>query len=143
MTTHFQNLERFYNPVRVADELVLALSEGGQVPPKLFLDGIKLCEYLTNLLEEVKTSTSPKKEQWPFHALRDKNAFEEFEIDPDKMLEKIKDVNLLLNNYKENPALLKPEQINKIQEYLVTVTVPIWSKQNLEFRKKVETWVHY
>ena len=143
MTTYFQNLEQFYNPVRIADELVLALSEGGQISSKLLLDGIKLCEYLTSLLEEIKAPTSQKKEQWPFHALCDKNAFEEIDIDIDKMLVKIKDVRLLLNNLKENPASQKPEQINKIQEYLVTLTVPIWRKQNLEFRKKVETWIHY
>lgn len=143
MTMHFQNLERFYNPVRIADELVLALSEGGQISPKLLLEGIKLCEYLTNLLEEVKTPTSHKEETWPFHALSNKSAFEEIEIDIDQMLAKIKDVSSLLNNLKENPTLQKTEQINKIQEYLVTVTVPIWRKQNLEFRKKVETWIHY
>jgi len=138
MSGHTQDLDRFSNPSKTADDIVLGLSlieREGKVSPELLKEGIEFCDYLMNLLEEVRTPSS-QKEQWISLTVRDKDAIKESMINIDDTISKLKNAKECLNKVIESSSSLTPEQIRNIQEILVNVTMPIWRKRTAEFREK-------
>lgn len=138
MSGHTQDLDRFSNPSKTADDIVLGLSlieREGNVSPELLKEGIEFCDYLMNLLEEVRTPSS-QKEQWISLTIRDKDAIKESMINIDDTISKLKNAKECLNKVIESSSSLTPEQIRNIQEILVNVTMPMWRKRTAEFREK-------
>ena len=63
-----QESRRLFNPARLADDTVLALSSigrGEKVSIEFLDEGIKLCDYLLSLFNELEIPES-QKEQWLF-----------------------------------------------------------------------------
>ncbi len=64
---------QFTDPAKLADDTVLALSfmeRGRKVPAELLKNGVKLCDYLIQILNELKTPQI-KEEEGTFHGVRD------------------------------------------------------------------------
>jgi hypothetical protein len=139
MTKHIKkNLNRLFNPARLADATVLALSaieRGDKVPPELLRGGIELCDYLISLFEELEVPQLVE-EQWAFHRARDKKVLQESGIDIKSMHVKVNNAKEWINGLIQNPSSYTQEQIKNIQELLVTVTMPMWRIRASEFRER-------
>jgi hypothetical protein len=138
MIKQAQGSSRLFNPARLADDTVLALSSierGEEVSAELLDEGIKLCDYLLNLFNELETPES-QKEQWAFHSVRDKMALKESGVDVKSTREEVEATKEWLNHLKEGTSSYTPEKITKIQELLMNLTMPIWRGRTSEFRER-------
>lgn len=129
---------QFTDPAKLADDTVLALSfieRGRKVPAELLENGVKLCDYLIQLLKESKTLQI--KEKGTFRAVRDETeALLESKIDIERELRKTEEVKSWINDLKDDPTSHTHEQIESIKEHLMTITMPIWRNRTVEFRER-------
>jgi hypothetical protein len=127
------------DPVKLADDAVLALSSlarGSKISPELLEEGIKLCEYLIYLFQELKMPEG-EREQWTFYAVRDdRKALQESRIDIGEALRKTEEVKKWIGDLITNPSSHTQDEIEGIKEHLMTITMPIWQKRTLEFRER-------
>jgi len=135
MTKHSLEFNKLVNPIKLADDTILALSSiqrGVKVSPELLREGIELCDYMITLLEELKAPREPRA-QLTFRTLRDdKKVLQESGID----IERVCEVKKWINELMENPSCHTPEELESIQEFLMTTTMPMWQNRTLEFREK-------
>ena len=137
MKRHVRDSSRFFNPARLADEAVLALSSierGREVSLEFLKEGIELCDYLVSLLGEA--SPQPERGRWAFHRTRDREALQESEIDIDIMRAKVEQAKEALERLIQDPSSHDAEQIGKTQERLMTLTMPLWRNRTSEFRER-------
>lgn len=139
MERYSDNPNQFVDPAKLADDAVLALSSverGSQVSPELLEEGIKLCEYLIHLFQELKTP-EVEREQWTFHAVRDdRKALRESGIDIDREHKRTEEVKKWISDLMNNPSSHTRQEIESIKEHLMSITMPIWQKRTLEFRER-------
>lgn len=139
MKVYSDDPNQFVDLAKLADDAVLALSSverGSKVAPELLEEGIKLCEHLVSLFQELKT---PKieREQWTFHAVRDdREALRESGIDIDSEHRKTEEVKKWIRDLIDDPSSHTPQEIGSIKEHLMSITMPIWQKRTSEFREK-------
>ena len=123
------------NPVKLADDTILALSSiqrGVRVSPELLKEGIELCDYLMTLLEELEAPREPRA-RLTFRTLRDdEKVLQESGID----IERVREVRNRINDLMENPSSYTSEELESIQEFLMTTTMPMWQNRTLEFRER-------
>jgi len=135
MTKNSQESNRLVDPVKLADNTVLALSSiqrGVEVSPEFLREGIELCDYLITLLEELRTPIEPRA-QLTFRPLRDdKKVIQESGID----IERVREVKKWINDLMENPSSHTSEELESMQEFLMTTTMPMWQYRTLEFRER-------
>jgi hypothetical protein len=136
MIKYIRDLNQLVNPVKLADDAVFALSsiERGRKPsPELLKKGIELCDYLINLLEELKAPET-QGPQSAFRAVRDddKKALQESGIDID-MVRRVKN---WINDLMKDPSSHTSEEIKNIKKFLITMTMPMWQNRTLEFRER-------
>ena len=135
MTKHSQEFNRLVNPVKLADDTILALSSierGVKVSPEFLREGIELCDYLITLLEELKAPEEPRA-QLTFRAVRDdKKVLQESGID----IERVREVKKWINDLMKDPSRHTPEELKSMQEFLMTTTMPMWQNRTLEFRER-------
>lgn len=135
MTNHNQEFNRLVNPVKLADDTIFALSSiqrGAKVSPELLRKGIELCDYLIILLEELKAPKEPRG-QLIFRAVRDdKKVLQESGID----IERVREIKKWINDLMENPSCHTPEELESMQKFLMTTTMPMWQNRILEFRER-------
>lgn len=139
MERYSDNPNQFVDPAKLADDAVLALSSverGSQVSPELLEEGIKLCEYLIHLFQELKTP-EVEREQWTFHAVRDdRKALRESGIDIDREHKRTEEVKRWISDLMNNPSSHTRQEIESIKEHLMSITMPIWQKRSSEFRER-------
>jgi len=139
MERYSDNPNQFVDPAKLADDAVLALSSverGSQVSPELLEEGIKLCEYLIHLFQELKTP-EVEREQWTFHAVRDdRKALRESGIDIDREHKRTEEVKKWISDLMNNPSSHTRQEIESIKEHLMSITMPIWQKRTSEFRER-------
>lgn len=139
MKGYSDNPNQILDPAKLADDTVLALSlvqRGSKVSPELLEEGIKLCEYLIQLFQELKTP-EVEREQWTFHAVRDdRKALRESGIDIDRGHRKTEEVKKWISDLMNNPSSHTREEIEGIKEHLMNITMPIWQKRTSEFRER-------
>lgn len=136
-----QGSNRFFNPVKLADDTVLALSaikRGNKVAPEPLEEGVEFCNYLITLFESKETIY--QREQWTFHAARDREILQESEIDSTNIIAKAKKVKKLIQGIIEQKLSPEVKQIESIQEFLIDATTPLWRKRISEFREKKLKW---
>lgn len=130
---------QFTDPAKLADDTVLALSfmeRGRKVPAELLENGVKLCDYLIQILNELKTP-QVKGEEGTFRGVRDETkALLESKINIEGGLRKTEEVKNWINDLKDNPTSHTHEQIESIKEHLITITMPIWRSRTVEFRER-------
>lgn len=136
-----QSSNRFFNPVKLADDTVLALSaikRGGKVAPEPLKEGVELCNYLITIFESKESM--PQREKWTFQAARDREILQESEFDSSNMVAKAKKVKEQIQGIVEQKLSLEAKQIENIQEFLMDTTMPLWRKRISEFREKKLKW---
>lgn len=135
MTNYSQDSNRLVNPAKLADDAVLALSSierGGEVSPEPLKEGIELCDYLIGLLEALKSS-GEQKGRLTFRAvLDDMRALQKSKIDIDK----VREVKDWINDLTKDASSHTLEEIENIQELLITGTMWMWQNRTLEFREQ-------
>lgn len=139
MNSYRDNPEQFVNPAKLADDTVLALSSverGCEVSPELLEEGIKLCDYLIHLFQELK-APEIEREQWTFRAVRDdRKALRESGIDIDREYRRTEEVKKWISDLINNPSSHTQEEIKSIKAHLMTMTMPIWRNRASEFRER-------
>ena len=71
--------------------------------------------------------------QLTFRAVRDdKKVLQESGID----IERVRKVKEWINDLMKDPSSHTPEELKSIQEFLITMTMPMWQNRTLEFREK-------
>lgn len=135
MKKYSQEFNRLVNPVKLADDTILALSSiqrGVKVSPELLRGGIELCDYMITLLEELKAPREPTA-KWTFRKIRDdKVVLQERGIN----IERVREVKKWIKETMENTSCHTPEELESMQEFLMTTTMPMWQNRTLEFREK-------
>ncbi len=133
--TSYRCKEHQINPVKLADDTVLALSSikrNGKVSSEFLKKGIQLCEYLISLLEELKDFEN-QRPQLAFYAIRnDKNILHKHKIDIDEVRKIREEINNLIKDH-SSPDI---KRIEYIQKFLIDATMPMWQIRNTEYREK-------
>ena len=129
-------------PAKLADETVFALSSikrGAKTPAELLKGGIELCDYLIELLEKLESSEA-KEGKLIFHSIRDddKTVLNENRID----IGEVRKVKQWINDLMEDPSSHTSEEIEFIQNFLMTTTMPMWQNRTIEFRERKLKWGH-
>lgn len=140
MERHSDRLNQFIDPAKAADDTVLALSSierGREVAAELLEIGIKLCDYLIQLLRESKTP-EVKEEEYACRGVRyvEIRALQQSKIDIDKEIDKTEQVREWINDLMKDPSSHTQEEITIIKEHLMTITMPIWRNRTVEFRER-------
>jgi len=135
MTKLSHKYNQLVNPVKLADDTIFALSSikrGGEYSPELLREGIKLCDYLITLLDELRAPEEPKT-QFTFRAVRDdKKVLQDSQID----IGRLREVKNWINDLMKDPSLHTPKEIESMQEFLMNTTMPMWQSRSLEFRER-------
>jgi len=130
-----QEFNSLVNPVKLADDTILALSSiqrGVKVSPELLKEGIELCDYLITLLEELK-APEKQKTQLTFRTIRDdKKVLQEIGVD----IKRVRELKKWIEDLIEDPSSHTSEELESMQEFLMTTTMPMWQNRTLEFREK-------
>ena len=128
------------DPAKLADDTVLALSSierGSKVPVELLENGVQLCDYLIQLLKELKLPQIKQEEEGTFRAVRDETkALLESKIDVDRELSRTEEVRNWISDLKDDQTSHTDEQVESIKEHLITITMPIWRSRTVEFRER-------
>ena len=135
MIKYARNLNRLDSPSKMADDAVFALSSierGREVSLEFLKEGVELCDYIINLIEEIKAPET-KKNKLTFRAVHDdKEVLHEIGIDIDEV-QKIKS---LINDLIKDVSSHTSEEVESIQKFLITTTMPMWKNRTLELREK-------
>jgi hypothetical protein len=139
MTKNEENLYEFVDPIRLADDTVLALSaieRGYSAPCELLKEGKQLCDYLLYLFQELKKPTV-EGENWTFQMVNDdKEALLGKLNDIEKELKTVEEIKEWLSDLCHSPSSITKEQINNIKQYLIMITMPMWHKRTVQFRDR-------
>ena len=132
MYKYVKNVDEFTNVVKLADDTILALSSldrGQEVSSELLERGINLLEYLEELFREIKIGKG-EDDYEIFRGVRDdKMLIKESKIDLDQELEKSGEMKKMIRNLISSPSSRKSEDIKKIKEYLIKITMPYWQRR--------------
>jgi len=135
MTRYGKAAAPLANPVQLADNAVLALASlerDAVVKPELLNDGIKLCEYLVSLLEDLK-GPEDRKAQFLFRAVfSDKKSLQNTKID----LEDVRQVKEKLTDLLRDPASYTKKEIEDMQRFLVMWSMPLWQHRIVESEER-------
>ena len=140
MKTYSDNPEQYPNPAKLADDTVIALSSlerGSKVATEVLEEGIKLCDYLIHLIEELK-APQVQKGQWISRAILDdskalREILKESGISIDEAYKKTEQVKKWISDLVEAPSSHSREEIESIKEHLISVTMPMWWSRTSEF----------
>jgi len=135
MTGYSRKVRELVNPVKLADDTVLALSmieRGTEVPPEEFKKGIVLCEYLMKLYEESEYEIEAQSKLFFRSISDDKKALMKSGINVDT-LRKLKD---WINDLIKDTTSHTPDEIRELQKLLIDATMRMWQNRTIEFREK-------
>ena len=139
MNKHSKESEEFFNPAKLADEAILALScieRGGEASLEFLQGGLKLCDYMMHLFQGIKVPET-EQQKWAFRSIRDdRKALQESGIDIDKELKKTKEVRKWISDLIDDASSHSQADIQSIKDYLLSITMPIWQSRTSEFRER-------
>lgn len=126
--------EQPINPIKLADNTVLALASierGEKASPKFLEGGIKLCDYMIDLLNEPKI-TEKRALSSAFRSIRDndKETLEESEID----IQEVQEIKEEMQKILHSKSSLSPERLQYLQRFFIVKTMPMWQKRISEIR---------
>jgi len=134
MKTYSADMRRRINPVRLADDTIYALSSivrNRQADIGSLKSGIELSDYLIELLEDFQTDMD--KNSFPPYRLvgQDMKSIKKLKITKDEVIK----IKMMIKNLIEEPSSHTNEEIRNIQKTLLDVTMPMWQKRSIDFRK--------
>lgn len=136
MTGYSRKVRELVNPVKLADDTVLALSmieRGTKVPPEELNKGIVLCNYLMKLFDEESEHEIEAQSKLIFRSISDdKKALMKSGIDVDTL----KKLKSWINDLIKDTTSHTPDEIRELQKLLIDATMRMWQNRTIEFREK-------
>jgi hypothetical protein len=139
MNKYAKESEELFNPAKLADEAVLALSyieRGSEASLEFLQGGLRLCDYVMHLLQAIKVPET-EQQKWAFRSVHDdRKALKESGMDIDNELRRTKEVREWISDLIDDPSSHSQAEIRGIKEYLLSITMPIWQSRTSEFRER-------
>jgi len=128
------------NPVRLADNTVLALSSlerGAGASPESLSEGIRLCDYLMLLLRTRSSSQESREATAIFPGMSDgAETLAQSLSDVSEALGKTEQVKQYIDDLIRDPASHTSVEIQDIKKHLIILTMPMWRRRASEFRER-------